>query len=547
MGIFGQASAARTGQIQRPAQAQPRQTDVARSHRQAAAGFTLVEMLIAMGLTLIMVVAIAEFYGYVGTTVKDGRASIEMSAQVSNAASWLKSDLDLITVPVRPAADDGSGHGYFEVGEGIGYDLDPQNGTTLSSTLDTDNDGIPDYIQVGGNVSNLRGDTDDYLAFTIRSKGQSLVGQHQAIRGDPTSLVSVSSSLAEVVWYTGFADENGDGDWDVGEETFLYRRQLVIVAPSIMQIWGDFASFVDAENALREYWQSSDISASIRQGVDGSGNTVFRIIPNSLVDLTRREHRFAHKNLPGIPNSAVHFPNPMLLNARLAPGTVLPTGVASFSEFSYKGPNIGEDRLLSQLLAFDVRVFDPAAPIRADNETLATSVGTVQPGDPGWDNAVTAATPYPIVGAGAYVDMGYNRYLGSPAITSQFSAAPSYIGPAAYQTALGYTYDTWAASYERDGYNQKSNDPTFSAVTPPPPPRFFDPSVFFDPSLPRQADLATNGTDDNNNGLVDDPLERDTVPPYGYPLRGLQVKIRVYEPGTRQMRQATIVADFIHE
>ncbi len=521
MGIIWQASAARAHHLQ------PQHAAAARVPR-AAAGFTLVEMLIAMGLTLIMVVAIAEFYGYVGTTVKDGRAAIEMSAQVSNAATWLKSDLDLITVPVRPAADDGSGHGYLEVGEGIGYDLDPQNGTTISSTVDTDGDGIPDYISTA-NVSNLRGDTDDYLAFTIRSKGQSLVGQHLAIRGDPTSLVSVSSTLAEVVWYTGFTDENGDGDWDVGEETFLYRRQLLIVAPnaSIQQIWGDFGTFVDAQNALREYWQSSDISASIRQGVNASGNTVFRIIPNSLVDVTRREHRFAHQNLPG------SFPNPMLLNARLSAGTALPTGVASFSEFSYKGPNVGEDRLLSQLLAFDVRVFDPTAPIRADHldatglgtpaDATDDAVGTVQPGDPGWTEAV--ANNYPFVGAGAYVDLGYNRYLVAPGVTSQFSSAaavhPALSAAAAttYQTALGYTYDTWATSYERDGYNQRGGT----------------------------ADLATNGVDDDGNGLVDDPLERDTVPPYGYPLRGLQVKIRVYEPGTRQMRQATIIADFIHE
>jgi type II secretory pathway pseudopilin PulG len=523
MVIFWQASAKRAQHLQ------PQHSMDGQVRR---AGFTLVEMLIAMGLTLIMVVAIAEFYGYVGTTVKDGRAAIEMSGQVSNAASWLKSDLDQITVPVRPAADDGSGHGYLEVGEGLGYDLDPQNGTTIASTVDTDGDGIPDYISTA-NVSNLRGDTDDYLAFTIRSKGQSLVGQHLAIQGDPTSLISIASTLAEVVWYTGFTDENGDGDWDVGEETFLYRRQLLIIAPNsaIQQIWGDYANIADAQTALRQYWQSSDISASIRTFDLGGGTFVFRIIPNSLVDVTRREHRFAHQNLPG------NFPSPMLLNARLSAGTALGTGVASFSEFSYQGPNLGEDRLLSQLLAFDVRVFDPTAPVRADNsdatglgtpgDATDDAVGKIQPGDPGWTEAV--ANSYPFVGAGAYVDLGYNRYLVAPGVTSQFSAAPAAHPalPAAaatlHQTTLGYTYDTWATSYERDGYSQRG----------------------------APGDLATNGVDDLvggvTNGLVDDPLERDTVPPYGFPLRGLQVKIRVYEPGTRQMRQATIVADFIHE
>jgi hypothetical protein len=37
------------------------------------------------------------------------------------------------------------------------------------------------------------------------------------------------------------------------------------------------------------------------------------------------------------------------------------------------------------------------------------------------------------------------------------------------------------------------------------------------------------------------------VPPYPYPLRGVQIRIRMYEPGTRQMRQATVIGDFISE
>jgi hypothetical protein len=46
---------------------------------------------------------------------------------------------------------------------------------------------------------------------------------------------------------------------------------------------------------------------------------------------------------------------------------------------------------------------------------------------------------------------------------------------------------------------------------------------------------------------VDDPGERETSPPYPVPLRGIQVRIRVLEPNTRQMRQATVGADFIQE
>lgn len=101
--------------------------------------------------------------------------------------------------------------------------------------------------------------------------------------------------------------------------------------------------------------------------------------------------------------------------------------------------------------------------------------------------------------------------------------------PTPYQTTLGFTYDTWTLAYERDGLDQNGNG---------------------------IIDEYSNGLDDNGipggpainllNG-VDDISERETAPPYPYPLRGIQVRIRVYEPNTRQARQATVESDFIPE
>src|SRR6478736_2752953 len=85
-------------------------------------GFTLVEMLVAMVLTLLLVTAIAEFYAIVGDSVKDGRAMIEMGGQLRAAVQRLKADLDLITVTVAPWSDEGSASGYFEYFEGIAND-----------------------------------------------------------------------------------------------------------------------------------------------------------------------------------------------------------------------------------------------------------------------------------------------------------------------------------------------------------------------------------------------------------------------------------------
>ena len=39
---------------------------------------------------------------------------------------------------------------------------------------------------------------------------------------------------------------------------------------------------------------------------------------------------------------------------------------------------------------------------------------------------------------------------------------------------------------------------------------------------------------------VDDHLERETSPPYPVPLRGVQVTLRLSEPGTRQVRKAAL-------
>src|SRR5688500_11020195 len=101
--------------------------------RRKLRGFTLVEMLVSMVLTLIMVWAIAEFYARVGEAVKDGRAMIEARNQLRVVTQQLKADLDLVTVVPAPPIKDTilpgfavEGQGYIEYVEGIGSDSDPE-------------------------------------------------------------------------------------------------------------------------------------------------------------------------------------------------------------------------------------------------------------------------------------------------------------------------------------------------------------------------------------------------------------------------------------
>jgi hypothetical protein len=71
-----------------------------------------------------------------------------------------------------------------------------------------------------------------------------------------------------------------------------------------------------------------------------------------------------------------------------------------------------------------------------------------------------------------------------------------------------------------------------------------------------QIDEGTNGLDDPGNysdgfGKTrlgpDDVGERETVPPYDKPLRGVQVILRLYERDSRQVRQVSVNQSFVPE
>src|SRR5262245_25028641 len=179
-------------------------------------GFTLVEMLVAMVLTLILVTAIAQFYAIVGDSVKDGRAMIEMGGQMRAAVQRLQADLALVTVSLVPWTDEGAASGYFEYFEGAANDYNangnfytsgPNNGLPIidatedlrdaTGTFVANGDGIPDLQQFG--VTNLLGDGDDFLAFTIRSSGQPFTGRYANPINTGTPVI-YTSQLAEVAW-----------------------------------------------------------------------------------------------------------------------------------------------------------------------------------------------------------------------------------------------------------------------------------------------------------------------------------------------------------
>jgi prepilin-type N-terminal cleavage/methylation domain-containing protein len=505
--------------------------------------FTLIELLIAMVLTLILVTAIAQFYAVVGDSVKDGRAIIEMGGRIRTAQLQLLSDLEHCTSPAGPWVDESLANGYFEYFEGRATDFDWNGDGTHDLTAATTH-------------TNMLGDGDDFLAFTIRSLDQPLTGRVYNPNTNETSITQ--SNLAEVIWWVGFDDENGNSTWDFDEPRNIYRRQLLIrpditgingVDPDISQADGmrKYQTKAAAMTRLRTLQQQHDLSLSARGVRRDNGTMVYRIDSNSISDVCRREHRFHHDQAELSVVNQVWLVGNFPFRQMLLPSISAKTqGVTDQTSFVLQGDYQGEDVMLSSVLGFDVQIYDPYARLWPEDASPPTVA--VGPSDAGYAAAVQAArnvgTP-PLVGLGAYVDLGYYRTL--PALLQNesntsginpphFAGLPAFppalpaAGRVNYLNQLGLTFDTWPLAYERDGMFQLAS---WGAPV-------------------GRMDLASNGLDDigpsgGYDSGVDDPLERETNAPYPNQPRGIQVKIRVYEPSTRQVRQVTVASDFVNE
>lgn len=247
---------------------------------------------------------------------------------------------------------------------------------------------------------------------------------------------------------------------------------------------------------------------------------------------------------------------------------------------------IGEDLLTNNVLGFDVQVYDPGASFF----TTPTNGVVVGPGDAGYRGAITEAiaglssTPaVPIVREqGGYVDLAYPVLAGgslrgwqprrrdrraganSPIVATTggflitpFSGVARYapaniarynrtVNPAnwVYQPSLYQsgrlvtvgntirlfqpTFDTFTGFYERDGFFQGSNvadsGTRWSTIT-----------------TSTAIDLATDGLDNDRAFGPDDSGERETLPPFLARPESIRVTIRIENPATRQLRQASVV------
>ena len=424
----------------------------------------------AAALSLVVMGAVASLFGVFGRSVKQSQATMNQSSLLRSVAWQLRQDLTGVTCALGPWLSPEISAGYFELIEG------PANDSTYA--LDTQ----------GRPTANLTADTDDILLFTT----QSLVGEFVGRFDGKT----IESPYAEVAWFCRPAASQPVAGTTLFD---LHRRQLLVV---------NYLGRADlVNNALPVSTDRAGCDISLRSGtIAGQGQV---LLPNGLGDLTKREHRFMRGGYSFVTESgstrsiaAQPFPHAFPVDAsRYAVAEAALDGTRRTSE----------DVVLTNVIGFDVRVFDPRA--------VVSVVDARVPGDPGY---VPAAAPQPGDGRGAYVDLAWGG--GTPGLrTEVFPPA----GKTAFQspgvavtdvprrlTLPSATYDTWSRHYEFNGVDDDGDAITDEGVT--------------------GVDSADADT------FPEDTVDAETSPPYPVPLRGLEVRIRCYEPTSRQVRQITI-------
>ncbi len=493
--------------------------------RPARSGFTLVEILLATVIALIMLGAVVTVFASVMQSMTQTRSVLEIADRLRSAAELLRADIRGLTVPPVPPRDPADNEGYLEYTEGpISQAGTPPAAVNLD---DLDPAGQPW-------ADSTVGDLDDVLMLTARATERPFVGRCR--NNNTNNVITVESDVAEIAWFV--------------RGNRLYRRQR-LVALNVAAVADpngngllDQVEWGDAPQNFNRYFDVALHSETLPNG--GMGWAF-----STLGDLTKPENRYAHRI--GSASAAGAYPFhphrigwlplglPTLAESSSAgmAGTWLATGIlpsltltprpAPFNAFdAWTNPfpvteldertgllnTVGqlfreaEDLVLTNVLSFDVKIWDPSAPLNV------VSGDVVKPGDPGYP--LPPPSPAVTVARGAFVDLNYAGTAG----ISAFSGP----GDSKFLTRWGWApgqscvYDTWSNHYERDGLDQ-------------------------DGLLGH--DQGTDGFDNNDDGRVDDVAESEAPPPYPEPCRGLQIVIRVFEPDSRQIRQVTVVQDLL--
>jgi type II secretory pathway pseudopilin PulG len=553
-----------------------------RTARQSA--FTLVEVLVATAITLLLMAGIVTLFAAVSESVSRGQAMMETGDRLRATQHRVQTDLKYLTAPMQPWLDPRENGGHTTIVESP----EPYDANYPAVT------GIEPQNSENGGLDSTVGDRD-MLMFTARSYGEPFVGRWD-VGG------AIQSQVAEICWFM--------------RGTTLYRRVLLVVPERTIPTawynglyyyadvsahqeggptepnlgWGNAANDVRlVPNSLGDLTKRENRYGHWPRYVDPNNpnNTPLQGFPHDV--RIWGQGQFGQLGLPtlressGLNDAGNPWPFPLFpTNGTGAPtnptATIAPVTQNDFWVTPYPWANVdgemgtlsdyvdaagvgnrpaervAEDVILNNVLSFDVKVWDPYAPVLLDaaNQVL-------EPGDPGYRLALQPiagaiqtwvnggrqpnAMPPQILRLGAYVDLYYTRGIPAAEYISSFSHAGDLRSGLRAGVNMPAIWDTYPSHYEHDGVDQDGDGLVDEGTD----------GLNNDPSVNRTLNKASGAMVVENglpnppgiNGSVDDDQERETAPPYDAPIRSIQIKVRVFERDSRQIREVTVTQDFV--
>jgi hypothetical protein len=467
-----------------------------RSHVGTAySGLTLIEMLVAVTASLLLLGTVMTLFQMVGDAVSKSRMGGAIDRQLCALRTTLLMDLagvtalrgedGLIVAPPNP-------RGYFCVVEGPDNDFRQYlgSGEWFYRNLD-----VPGPTRASDD--RIVGDTDDMLFFTTQTITDSEFSGRYAGQIN-------SAPIAEVAYFCRPTQTNGIAERDPQLYT-LYRRQLLVTGliddPPFNNDTGNPGT-VPLSNTTAPYlynvpwlgWYGVWPPGSMQPGGPIPGFMhLFDVSVRREGDANSLNNRFVLNSLGDLGRRHYRFAHDWRLNAtavaahhvtRLDPGN---------GALALAGERAGEDEIARNVLSFDVRVFDPLVPIHRE---LPNREIDLQPGDPGWK----APTGPDGERAARFVDLGYDPNPANPSNSLFSSHGRQFIGagPAIHPLRANLTATGGVAE------SRKLASRTYDTWHP----------------------------------------EQGIDPPYAAPLRSISITIRLYDRGTRRVRQVTVVHSF---
>jgi hypothetical protein len=116
-----------------------------------------------------------------------------------------------------------------------------------------------------------------------------------------------------------------------------------------------------------------------------------------------------------------------------------------------------------------------------------------------------------------------------------------------YAGAIASVFDTWSTHYESDGIDEDQDGTIDEGTDGIDNPYIIGAFPMNGPWNNPYLTALPNANNPSVLGGVDDPSELEAPPPYATACKGLQIRIRLIEPGSRQVREVTVIQELLDE